>query len=140
VHISLTACSCLGLSILRKSELLAAVGAVTAVDLGKDFKALVPHPLVQEALHVFRNEDPEFTFSERPIEFIHKSHRRVLFSGNCRIGEFEVRLRHGFLEGIPGTDESAAIYLGGNYVPAFVNTSAELLENDSVELVRWPDE
>ena len=35
VHISRTACDCLGLSIIRMGELVAAIGAVTAVDLGR---------------------------------------------------------------------------------------------------------
>jgi len=139
VHISRTACACLGLSILRGGKLLAGIGAVSAVDLGEDFQVLSPYQLVQEAAHVFQEEDPEFRFSEAPVEFIHKTRRRILFRGECRIGRYEIRLRHGFLSGIPGIDESAAIYLGGDQVPAFVNASAELLENDPVEVVPWPD-
>src|SRR5438270_9946847 len=138
VHVSLTACSCLGLSILRKGELLAAIGAVTAVDLGKDFKALVPYLLVQEAAYVFRNEDPEFAFPESPVEFIYKTRRRILFRGDCHIGQYAVLLRHGFLAGIPGLDESAAIYQTRGQIPAFVIASAGLLESDSVEIVPWP--
>jgi hypothetical protein len=140
VHISRTACACLGLSIVRGGKLLAAVGAVSAVDLGNDFRVLSPYQLVQEAAHIFQAEDPEFRFSEAPVEFIHQTHRRILFRGECRIGQYEIQLRHGFISGIPGVDESAAIYLGQDKVPAFVNASAELLENDPGELVPWPGE
>jgi hypothetical protein len=140
MHISRTACACLGLSIVRDGKMLAAIGAVSAVDLGDDFQVLSPYQLVQQAERVFQEEDPEFRFSEAPVEFIHRTHRRILFRGECRIGQYEIRLRHGFLSGIPGVDESAAIYLGQDRVPAFVNASAELLENDPGELVPWPDE
>ena len=56
------------------------------------------------------------------------------------MGEYEVSLRHGFLEGAPGMDESAAIYKAECQVPAFVSASAQLLESDPVELVSWPGE
>ncbi len=140
IHISRTACACLGLSIVRGGRLLAAIGAVSAVDLGEDFQVLSPYQLVQEAARIFQEEDREFRFSEAPVEFIHQTQRRILFRGECRIGQYEIQLRHGFISGIPGVDESAAIYLGGNQVPAFVNASAELLENDPAELVPWPGE
>lgn len=56
------------------------------------------------------------------------------------MGEYEVSLRHGFLEGVPGMDVSAAIYKAERHVPTFASASAQLLESDPVELVSWPGE
>ena len=140
VHISRTPCACLGLSIIRMGELVAAIGAVTAVDLGKDFKAILLYHLLQQASQIFKKVDPAFSFPECPVEFVHKTHRRILCRGFCRVGEYEVSLRHGFLEGVPGINESAAICKAERQVPAFVSASAQLLESDPVELVSWPGE
>jgi hypothetical protein len=138
VHISRTACACLGLSINRMGDLVAAIGDVSAVDLGRNFKPLSTYHLIQEASQIFKKVDPAFSFPEHPIEFVHKTQRRILFHGDCRVGEYEVLLRHGFLAGIPGTDESAAICKAEHQVPAFVSASAHLLETEPIDLVDWP--
>lgn len=72
LHMSRTKCAGLGLSILRRGKLLAAVGAVTAVPLGDDFQAHLPFRLLEKASAVFAKADPEFEFGEMPIEFVHQ--------------------------------------------------------------------
>lgn len=138
LHISRTSCAGLGLSVLRRGRLLAAVGAVTAVPLGNDFQAHHPWRLVEKAAAVFAKADREFEFRENPIEFVHKKQRRILLSGCCQLGPYAVFMWHGFLRGIPGTNESAAVCEASRQVPAFASLSAQLLEADPVEITRWP--
>ena len=123
---------------MRHGELVAAVGAVTTVHLGDNFEARTPFDLLQEASKLFTKADPEFRFSEAPVEFIHKKQRRILFRGSCRVGEYEVVMWHGFLRGMPGTDESAAISRTGRPASSFASISAQLLEADPAELIKWP--
>lgn len=139
LHMTRTKCAGLGLSILRRSKLLAAVGAVTAVPLGDDFQAHIPFRLIEKASAVFTQSDPEFEFREMPIEFVQKKQHRILFDGSCQLGQYSVFMWHGFLTGMPGTNESAAICEASRQVPAFASLSAQLLEADPAGLTRWPN-
>ncbi len=139
LHMSRTKCAGLGLSILRGGKLLAAVGAVTAVPLGDDFQAYLPFRLLEKASAVFAKADPEFEFGEMPIEFAHQKQRRILFHQSCQLGQYAVFMWHGFLPGMPGTNESAAICQAPRQVPAFASLSAQLLEADPAKLTRWPN-
>ena len=139
LHISRTSCAGLGLSIVRHSKLLAAVGAVTAVPLGDDFHAHLPSGLVEKTAAVFAKAGPESQFRDKPIVFVHKKQRRILFHGSCQLGQYAVFMWHGFLPGMPGTDESAAICEASRQVPAFASLSAQLLDADPAELTRWPN-
>jgi len=139
LHITRTRCAGLGLSIIRRGKLLAAVGAVTAVPLGNDFQAHFPSSLVEKASAVFAQTDPEFKFREIPIEFVHKGQRRILFHGPCQLGQYGLFMWHGFLPGLPGTNESAAICEASRQIPAFASLSAQLLEADPAEITRWPN-
>jgi len=139
LHITRTSCAGLGLSIIRRGKLLAAVGAVTAVPLGNGFQAQLPFHLVEKASAVFGKVDPEFEFREIPIEFVEKKQRRILFHGPYKLGQYAVFMWHGFLPGMPGTNESAAICEASRQVPAFASVSAQLLEADPAELTRWPN-
>jgi hypothetical protein len=139
LHMARTSCAALGLSMLRRGRLLAAVGAVTGVPLGDDFQAQFPFRLVEKASAVFAKADPEFEFREIPIEFVEKKHRRILFHGPCRLGQYGVFMWHGFLPGMPGTNESAAICEASRQVPAFASLSAQLLEADPAGITRWPN-
>jgi hypothetical protein len=137
LHITRTRCAGLGLSIIRRRRLLAAVGAITAVPLGDDFQAQFPFRLVEKASAVFAEADPKFEFREMPIEFVEKKQRRILFHGSCQLGQYAVFMWHGFLPGMPGTNESAAICEASRQVPAFASLSAQLLESDPAEITRW---
>jgi len=139
LHITRTSCGSLGLSILRCGKLLAAVGAVTAVPLGDDFQAQLPLHLLKKANRVFQRVDPDFEFREYPIEFVQKRQRRILFHGSCQLGQYAVFMWHGFLPGMPGTNESAAVCEASRQVPAFASLSAQLLEADPPEITRWPN-
>ena len=139
LHVTRTRCAGLGLSIIRRGKLLAAVGAVTAVPLGDDFQAHLPLPLLEKASAVFAKADPEFEFREMPIEFVQKKQRRILFDGSCQLGQYAVFVWHGFLTGMPGTNESAAICEATRQVPAFASLSAQLLESDPPRLTSWPN-
>lgn len=138
LHMIRTRCAGLGLSIVRCGKLLAAVGAVTAVPLGEDFQAHLPSGLVEKAASVFAKADPESEFRGKPIVFVHKKRRRILFHGSCQLGPYAVFMWHGFLPGMPGTNESAAICEASRQVPAFASLSAQLLEADRGVLTRWP--
>ena len=139
LHMTRTRCAGLGLSIIRRGKLLAAVGAVTAVPLGDDFQAHLPFRLLEKASAVFAKADPEFEFDEMPIEFVHQKQRRILFRQSCQLGPYAVFMWHGFLTGMPGTNESAAICEASRQVPAFASLSAQLLEADPAGLTRWPN-
>jgi hypothetical protein len=139
LHMSRTACGGLGLSILRQGELVVAVGAVTAVNLGNDFEAFSAYELAAKASRIFQKVDSGFCFAEMPVEFVHKKQHRILFSGMCHLGDYVVLLRHGFMGGVPGTDASAAICRSQDQVPVYASASATLLEDCSPEIREWRD-
>ena len=111
IHISRTGRAAIGLSILRDGELLAAVGAITVVPLGRGIGASVPGDLIEAAEAVFRQRAPAFAFRELPIEVtVHGTHS-VFFQGGGRIGEYAVSVSRGlYPHGAPGVQESAAIW------------------------------
>src|SRR6185295_16780009 len=111
VHIAVTSCGGLGLSIVRAGRLLAAVGAVTAVPHGELVEVRIPLEVIRDAERVFQALDPEFEFTELPIEVHVHSERRILWAGRPRIGDYEVFVEHGFYRGLPGTDECVAVSL-----------------------------
>jgi hypothetical protein len=133
IHISRSCCCGLGMSILREGLLIAAVGAITEVPLGLDVSARIPYDLVQQAEHVFQTRDAEYEMSERPLELSIAGETRILHSSRQRMGPFDVFVRHGFLDGMPGTDVSASLERRGVCPDTAAHTSAELFENEGLE-------
>jgi hypothetical protein len=72
--------------------------------------ARIPRSLIDAVLALFRRSDPDFDFQEKPIELAFQNSKVIVFSGSRRdLGPFQVETVHGFIPGIPGTDESVAI-------------------------------
>lgn len=138
LYITRTACAGLGPSVFRAGQLVAAVGAITAVPLGALVNVRIPSDVIQEAELVFRKLDSAFEFPQLPIEVAVGSERCVLYGGRPRIGGYEVFVEHGFYPGIPGTDECAGLSLVGSCPDTAATCSAQLLEySDLSELIHW---
>ena len=137
-YITRTACAGLGLSVIRAGQLVAAVGAITAVPLGAFVKVRIPGDVIREAELVFSKLDSAFEFPQLPIEVAVGSERRVLYGGRPRIGGYAVFVEHGFYPGIPGTHECAGLSLVGSCPDTAATCSAQLLEySDLTELIQW---
>ena len=137
VYMSRTGCGGLALSVVRGDELVVAAGAISNVPLGNNLHVGYPHDLIREAEAIFRRRDGSFNMRERPVEVMVGDDRVILERGRRTVGRYRVAVEHGFLDGLPGTDECAAI---SRYLcpPVAAEASAMLLaDNRSVELVRW---
>jgi len=130
VHLARTSCGGLGLSVLRGGELVVAVGAVTAVPLGPKVRATIPGDLIADATAVFQHRDPGFRFREWPVEVRVSSSRAIAYGGLRRIEDHSVSLVHGFLTGVPGTNECGAIYHTGACPDAAAAASAMLMDGE----------
>lgn len=129
LHISRTPCAGLGLSVLRDGQLLAAAGAVSAVPLGPEVSVNYPGDLVRQAEAVFRMRDPGYHMSDSPVELRVGAVTRIVHGGRPTIGDYEILVRHGFLWGIPGTDESVSIERRRACPDTAAHHTAELLRN-----------
>ena len=136
IHISRTCVAGLALSILRGGELVAAAGAVTAVPLGRDLTARPPSDLIQQVEAIFRTRDPDYKMRESPLEFSSAGETRIVHRGRTRVGPFEANVLHGFILGIPGTDELAAIERLGVAPQTATLTTAQLFGSEAPELTR----
>jgi hypothetical protein len=140
VHIGRTACAGLGLSIVRKGELVAAVGAVTAIPLGHSVGARFPRDLIDDAAAIFRRRDPKFEFSEWPIEIVVDGDSLIIFNGGGEVRGYAVSVRHGFISGDPGSDVCAAIWRTDLCPAVAARASAELMDTvreDPLSMVSW---
>jgi hypothetical protein len=132
-----TECAGLGLSLLREGKLVFAVGAVSNVPLGDDVQSKRPQVLAQEAEMVFRRIDPEFRFRELPVQISIGGQSRLAFRGWLKLGDYDIWLEHGYLLGMPGKDECAAIALKGACGAVPASATAQLLNGSELEMVRW---
>lgn len=129
VHIRTTHCGGLGISIVRHGELLAAAGAVCSVPLGRHVIARHPAGLFDEALAVIRRRYSDFEWHETPVEVTAGDASRLLLRARTTVGDYEVYVVHGHLNGIPGTDASLAISRVGSGLEVAANTTALLLNS-----------
>jgi hypothetical protein len=136
LYMSRTCCAGLGLSLLRNNELVLAAGAVTAVPLGPHVKVMHPLELVREAETVFRKSDPTFEFGRAPLHFLIGTESIILFEGLRWSDDYNIYVSHGFIEGVPGKDECAAIWTMKQHTRAATG-SAELLDSGELEMHRW---
>jgi hypothetical protein len=123
----------LGLSAIRRSELVFAIGAVTSVPTGKRFEAVIPEDLIAKGRACFKKRDPEFEFQELPVEFRVGRERRITYRGRFRLGGYEVWVLHGFFPGLPSIEEGAAIVQIGGCSSTAANASLELLCADGID-------
>jgi hypothetical protein len=141
LHMARTACGGLGLSVIRRTKLLFAVGAVTALPLGADVEVRLPVEAIREAQGAFQKRDPQFTefqFAEWPLEIRIGSERRLTQRGRIRLGGYEVNVFHGFLPGLPGEAECVSLVRTGECSDAAANASALLLDGpQALEILSW---
>jgi len=137
LHLARTNCGGLGLSVLRGGELVVAVGAVTAVPLGPKVRATIPGDLIEDATAVFQRRDPGFRFRECPVEVSVSSSRSILYGPRRNIEDYRVFLVHGFLAGVPGTNECGAIYHTGACPDAAAAASAMLMDGHALSMCTW---
>jgi hypothetical protein len=138
LFMSRTGCGGIGLSIVRSGTLVAAVGALSAVPHGQHVTVRIPYDLVRKAEETFTTLDPFFEFPELPLDVQAGEHRRLIYRGRRRVGDYAVFVEHGSFRGEPGTDECASISLIGSCPDVAAIASAQLLEYpDLSEMVRW---
>jgi hypothetical protein len=138
VHLVFTGSRQLGLSILRGGELVVAVGVLTTVALGRSVTARIPTEMIDEAEAVFRRVDSEFTLPVRPVELAVNGARAILDSGRRSLGEWEVFVLHGEVDGIPGTAAFGAIWRRGR-CPVIAAQATAMLMNapDALTISDW---
>ena len=134
LYLTRTACGGIGLSILRQDQLVAAAGAITSVPLGLGVSARNPFDLVDQAEAVFRQRDRNYQLADRPIELEIAGESRILHNGRLQMGPYEVFVRHGSSLGLPGLDASASIELRGVCPDTAAHTTAQLLDEEPMEL------
>ena len=110
-HIARTGCGGVGVSAIREGKLLFAAGAVGSVPLGSEISVTIPYELLKKAEAILRQSDPEFEFPHHPIEVCIGDRLRIVYRGRVQMGSYRVWVEHGFLPGMPGTDESVSITL-----------------------------
>jgi len=131
-HIARTGCGGVGLSAIREGKLLFAVGAVGAVPLGSEVSVKIPYDLLKKAEAILRERDPRFEFLQHPIEVCIGDHPSILYRGDLQMGGYHVWVEHGFLRGVPGTDESVSITLDEACDWVAGSASAQLLALSSL--------
>jgi hypothetical protein len=133
-----TGCGELALSIMRNGQLVAAVGAVSAVPLGEFVHARTPADILREAEALFRKHDPDFEFGHLPVEIRIGEQTRLLYGGRRRMDSYNVFVEHGFYRGEPGTNECVAISLIGTCPDVVAIASAQLLDAPgALEMIKW---
>lgn len=131
LHMVRTGCGGTGVSAIRSDQLIFAVGAITAVPLGRDFQAQVPYDLVQQAEAVFRKRASRFQFAEYPVEIRALHELQIMYRGRMKLGPFEVWVLHGRYFGIPGSDECVSVVRTGACPAVDANSSALFLDSDA---------
>jgi hypothetical protein len=138
LHLVRTACAGLGLSVIRSGALVVAVGAVTALSLGTNAAARIPGDLITRVEAIFRERDPDFQLPETPVEVLVDGARSILSRGQRTHGPYHVWVAHGFLSGLPGTDECAAIWDERLCPKPVAQTSAMLMDHpDALSIQPW---
>ena len=138
IHIARTACAGLGLSIIREGELIVAVGAVTAVPLGREVSAVIPMDLVDAVAALCRQRDPECEFPARPLQITVGRSLALLYDGRRTLGPYMIDVQHGFLVGLPGEEACATICRMPGYPIEAAMASALLLDlPDALKISPW---
>ncbi len=138
LYLARTDCGRIGFSAIRNDLLIFAVGAITAVPLGRDFSAEIPIDLIRDAQRVFRKRDPRFELSDYPIEVRAGNERHILLGGRRKVSKFDLWVLHGHLVGIPGTNECVSVVRTDMCPAVGANSSALFLDTDRFHIVRWP--
>lgn len=137
LYLSRTPCAGLGLSLHRKGQLVFAVGAILSVPMGPDVLAEIPGDLVAEAEAAFKRRDPDFELPHIPLQISVLNRQLIMFSGRKHAGAYDIWVEHGWLRGMPGEDECAAITLTGVCGSNPAISSALLLDSGDFEMTSW---
>lgn len=127
LYIHRTLSAGLGLSILRGNTLIAAAGAIIGLPLGDDVSLSYPRDLIDAVHAIVRRRDPEYCLHEHPVQVTIGGVTRILHRG-AQLGHYEVRVRHGYLSGLPGRDASISIERRGMCPATAAHTTAQLLD------------
>lgn len=122
----------IGISILRRGQLVAAAGAVSSVPLGPSFNVGFAGDLARQAEEVFRTRDPQYELCERPVQVTIDGITRILHRARIVIGQYEVFVVHGADEG----PECMAISRVGVCPDCAATLTAPLLEEEKNVSVR----
>ena len=131
-----TASADIGISLLRRGVLIAAVGAVTETPLGDDV-GVRGGPAMDPAIAV----SEQWPRSDTWVEVSVSDQTLRLRGGEATtIGKYRVSVVRCFKDGIPGTCESLAVSLEGLCAHAAAVRSAELLArpNAGLMMTDWP--
>lgn len=127
----------LGIWILRADFLVAAAGGVFGY-LGKDVSVGMPCDLIERAEAALREGDPKYRMHDRPVELRVGGEIRILHVGRPRIGPYDIHVRHGFIDGLPGTGASLSIERVGVCPDTAAHTTAQLLDEEGYEMELSP--
>jgi hypothetical protein len=127
-HMVRSSCGGLGLSALRQGKLIFAVGQVSAVPLGEGIRVSAPNDLIETAREIFRHRDPNFEFSELPVEIYCGNEISIVFRGWVNMNGYQAWIEHGARPGIPGEPECVGISLNGVCDCVAASASAQLLD------------
>ena len=138
LHLVRTHSCGLGVSVIRDGQLVVAVGAVTAVPLGRSVEARIPWDLAEKAEAVFKRHDPDFGFPVLPVEVTVGNQRHIIFGGTRQMDQYSVFMINGFFPVEDGADECLAISLIGACSEVAANASAMLLDSGfALKTVEW---
>ncbi|HYR91312.1 MAG TPA: hypothetical protein VE422_45065 [Terriglobia bacterium] len=119
----------LGLSLTRNDRLLLAIGAITNLTLHPLSVRNVRSPIARRA---WPSRD------EMHVEFRVGDETRTLSGGEEGIiGGYGALVWNGWMDGAPGTDEHAAVYLLEEPIREAVIDSAELLSGEKLRMIKW---
>lgn len=93
----------------------------------RDSAAAIPYELLTKAEAILRQRDPEFELPHHPIEICIGDRPKILYRGHLQMRGYHVWVEHGFLPGVPGTEESVSITLGKECDWVAGSASAQLL-------------
>lgn len=124
-----TGSGAIGLSVLRQQRLILAVGAVTAVPLGRD-------------LQIVRGSASQDSWDPRTdtwLEFRAESEQLILIDREVReIGDYQIYIEHRWEYGAPGTDECVSVCVADNSaLKIAAMRSAILLSNGNWKTTHW---
>jgi len=119
-------------------ELFREAAGVPEISLAKDFGERYS---AEQPIQVLRERGPiqelELPLPEVPIEIRHEDQRLIRCRANIGLGPYRVFVIHGVCPGDPGTDECAAISRVGAGPEIATISSAQLLDGQGIEAVKW---
>jgi hypothetical protein len=130
-----------GVSLLRKGQLVFAVGAILGLPLGKDILVKMPDDVVDQ-IERFHSVPYEMRRKKPlliPIEFHVGNEMRSILGGKIELGQYEIWLQEGTDYSYPSGDTFAAISTKGlcESIPTIVSTML-LNKRVGLEHTAWP--